>query len=319
MQMKGIITLISILIFAASSFAAEISKKEIISFLDKWLAAQNTGSYSSYSVMYSERFTGIRQSGSHIYKLNHDVWLEDRKRMFKKKMTVKANNPEIMLSNTTASIKFEQILKSGTYRDNGDKILDLIIENGKLKIIREELLASQTASNPRIKQEKYISKYTSIKDKDCIKIKSHNMILLLGSDSVLECPAPNGWRLFKEYDQEEIRSWIRLSYKDTFWTTINQVWGEEKYEFGHFPNVDSQSVEWRISKSGEPNALIFRVNAQNPKKSSDILTRFFVISLTNNVPRFCGMFKTNEEARKIAEESTPCTTMLERRTLLKRQ
>lgn len=140
------------------------------------------------------------------------------------------------------------------------------------------------------------------------------MILLLGSDSVLECPAPKGWRLFKEYDQEEIRSWIRLSYKDTIWTTINQVWGDEKYEFGHFPNVDSQSVEWRVRKTGEPNALIFRVNAQEPIKSSDIITRLFVISLTNNVPRFCGMAKTNEEARKIAEESTPCTTILGKRT-----
>jgi hypothetical protein len=317
--MKSLRTLIIFLLLSSSSFAAEISEKEVKSFLNDWLATQNTGSYSNYSAMYSERFTGIRRSGSHTYNLNRDAWLEDRKLMFKKKMTVNTKNPEIKLSGTTASVKFEQIWESGSYKDKGDKLLNLIIENGKIKIAREELLSSKTVENKITKHESLVSKFTSIKDNDCKKLKSHSMILLFGSDSVVECYAPKGWRLYIEYDREEIRSWIRLSHQDSIWTTINQVWGDEKYEFGHFPNVNSQLVEWRVTKTGEPNALIFRVNAQNPSKSTSILTRLFVISLRNRVPRFCGMVKTNKEAREIADKTTTCTTILEKRSFPKSQ
>ena len=141
------------------------------------------------------------------------------------------------------------------------------------------------------------------------------MILSLGSDSVVECPAPREWRLFVEYDQEEARSWILLSFGQSVWSTVSQVWGDEKYEFGHFPNVNSPQAEWRISKTGEPSALIFRVNAQNPENPSSNLTRLFVISLKKNMPSFCGITKTNEEAREMGDKAINCSPMLNKKTL----
>jgi hypothetical protein len=116
---------------------------------------------------------------------------------------------------------------------------------------------------------------------------------------------------------EGIRSWIRLSHGNSIWTTVDQVWGDEKYEFGHFPNVDSSQVEWRLTESGVANALIFRVNAQDPENSSSNLTRLFIISLTNNTPCFIGMVNTNEEAREMADKATICTSALDKKTMSK--
>ncbi|RII29601.1 MAG: nuclear transport factor 2 family protein [Geobacter sp.] len=315
--MKSIMTLITILFLATSAFAAEISEADVKTFLNEWLAAQNTGSYSNYAAIYADNFTGIRRTGTSTYNLNRENWLKDRKKMFKKKMVVEATDPEIKLAGTTASVKFEQTWASGTYKDKGDKLLNLALENGKLKITREEMLFSKVISEIKSEVGSFHSVFTSLKNKDCKKIQSDSMISALGSDAVVECPAPNGWRLFVEYDHEEARSWIRLSFGGVIWSTLEQVWNDDKYEFGHFPNVNSPKAEWRISTTGEPSALIFRVNAQNPENSSLRLTRLFVVSLTNHKPRFCGMAKTNEDARELADNATNCTPMLNKITLPK--
>ncbi len=312
--MKTFKIILAILFFATSSFAGDINETEVKGFLKKWLTAQNSGSYSNYAVMYSNSFSGIKRSGSSTSILNHDAWLKDRKKMFNKHMIVEAINPKINLSGSTATVIFEQTWESGTYKDKGNKVLNLAFENGTLKIIREEMLFSKTNKNINAKHECINSKFTSIKSKDCKKIESHNMILMFGNDSVFECPAPKDWRLFKEYDREEVRSWISLSNGGSVWTTIDQVWGDEKYEFGNFPNIDSSQVEWRTTEGGEPIALIFRVNAQNPEKSSSNLSRLFVISLSNNNPRMCGMVNTNEEARSMADNETTCITSLKKVT-----
>ena len=115
--MGKLITFISILFLATTSFAAEISESDVKIFLNDWLAAQNKGSYSDYAAMYSKSFVGIRRSGKSTRKFDYDAWLKDRKNMFKKKMLVAASSPEIKISETTASVKFEQIWESGTYKD----------------------------------------------------------------------------------------------------------------------------------------------------------------------------------------------------------
>lgn len=103
-----------------------------------------------------------------------------------------------------------------------------------------------------------------------------------------------------------------MSYDKEIWSTVNQVWGDEKYKFGHFPNINDEHAEWRISKSGEPKALIFRIYAQDPDKASTKLSRLFVIGLANHIPRFCGIAKTNEEAIKIADDARACVIILQK-------
>ena len=135
------------LFFATSAFAGEISESQVKGFLYEWLEVQNTGSYSKYAAMYSKSFIGIRRSGSSTVNLNHDAWLKDRKKMFKNKMVVEANNTIMMLAESSATVKFEQIWKSGRYKDKGDKLLNVAIENGKLKITREEMLFSKSVTD----------------------------------------------------------------------------------------------------------------------------------------------------------------------------
>jgi hypothetical protein len=318
-SMKRLLIQILVIFLAGISFAAEISETEVINFLGDWFDAQNTGSFSKYAAMYSKSFVGIRKSGKSTRNFDYDTWLKDRKRMFRKKMVVTSNVPKINISGTTATVRFEQTWESGAYKDKGEKLLNLALENDKLKITREEMLFSRIEVSSNLDHGDNISTFTSIKDKDCKKIKSNSMIEFFGSEYVFECPSLKGWRLFKEYDSEGIRSWIRLSYGNAIWSSINQVWGDERYNFGHFPNIDNKYVEWRISKTGEAKALIFRVNAQDPENVSSFLTRLFVISISNNIPSFCGIAKTNKEAREIADKATKCTIELEKKSLPKRE
>lgn len=304
--MKIIITFIVTIFFSTSSFAGELSEQEVLNFLKEWLAAQNSGSYSSYAAMYAKDFTGIKRAGASTSKLDRDAWLKDRKKMFNKKMVVEAIKPEIKIIDEKATIKFEQKWESGTYKDTGDKLIELIFENSMLKVYREEMINSRKLNSINSTINFNNSKITSIKDNDCKKISSRELIKLFGNDNVFECPSPKGWRLFKELDRDEARSWINLSHGGSVWTTIDFIWGDEKYEFGLFPNIDGTQVEWRTSERGEPTALIFRVIAQNPNKQTANISRWYALRLLNNIPSFCGIVNTIEEARVLIENESSC-------------
>lgn len=331
--MKFIIILISSMLLATSSFAGDLSEQEVLTFLKEWLSAQNSGSYSNYATMYSNSFTGIKRSGSSMSKLNHDAWLKDRKKMFNKKMVVEANNLEVNVSGTTATIKFEQTWESGTYKDKGSKLLNLATENGKLKIIREDMLFSEVvtqkykakissdSTNIITFKEKtdslepdYISKFTSIESKNCSKLpkqidtyfEKHG---LYGD----ECKAPKGWRLFIVVGGD--RSWVDIAHSNSLWTTEQEVMYKNDNFFGYFPNITSKQVEWRINKNGIPSALIFRITAQNPEQVGTNESRLFVVSLKDGIPQFCGTAKTNEEARSIADNTASCSTTLPKRPI----
>lgn len=153
--------------------------------------------------------------------------------------------------------------------------------------------------------------YTSVKSDNCQDIKPplDKLFESRGLDAE-ECNAPGGWRLFVA--STDPRSWIELSYGKLLWSTAQPVVYDKKYRFGNFPNIDSDSgkVEWRLSQSKEPYALIFRVHAINDTSDKN-LTRLFVIRITNNIPYFCGTAKTNAEARKLADSTQGCTQKLE--------
>lgn len=285
--MKNLLTLISILFFAASSFAADISETDVKAFLDNWLSVQNTGSYSSYATMYSNSFIGIKRSGQVTSNLNHDAWLKDRKKMFNKKMVVEANNPEIKLAGTTASIKFEQTWASGTYKDKGDKLLDLALENGKLKITREEMLFSNVKNT-------FTSVYTDLK-KDCKdkfsdSDEDHDMPVI--------CKGPNGYKIDVEYSA---------------CCEYTHVASENKFIL-QFPEqrivtVTKRTMEWRLVNE-KPFAVIFRIDKYkgditlSPKKSGEVLlvkglNGFSNINYEVNIEQYSDPI---QEARRLADQ-----------------
>jgi hypothetical protein len=141
--MKSLMIPVFLLFFITPSFAAEISEAEVKAFLDTWLSAQNTGSFTGYSDMYAGKFFGIKRSGERTLRFNREKWLQDRKRMFRNKMTVTAKNVQITTSNFSATIRFEQTWESRRFKDTGGKQLFLIRENNQLKIAREEMLDSK--------------------------------------------------------------------------------------------------------------------------------------------------------------------------------
>jgi len=304
--MKRVLIVVMMLLIASTTMAGEISQESVKSFFDTWLTAQNNGSFSRYADMYSKKFVGIRRSGKSTRKFDYDTWLKDRKNMFKKKMLVVGNFPEVNISGNTASVKFEQTWESATYKDVGNKILYLALEDGKLRIIREEMLFSKMPGG-----KGHSSKFTSIRDNDCHKVGINLLMHFTGAESALECPAPKGWRLFKVYDRDSERSWINIANSHSVWSTAEQVRIDRRYFFGYFPNVDcSPRVEWKMSAVNTATTLIFRVAAADPKFPEKWSSRLYVIDLEGDEPSFCGFASTNEEATTIANYKLNCTEPL---------
>jgi hypothetical protein len=151
------------------------------------------------------------------------------------------------------------------------------------------------------------SVYTPITDKRCSTPSASVMAVLVEhADTAQECQAPKGWRLFVVATNE--RSWIDIAQGHSLWTTEEEV--VQRNDFGDFPSVDGERVEWRMSKSKTPRALIFSVSAQEPASIGRVqmrqLTRFFVVDLTTGAARFCGTATTRKEALVKADNPSAC-------------
>ena len=157
--------------------------------------------------------------------------------------------------------------------------------------------------------ESLTSVYTSTKSKDC-KLPTGIYKKLYPIDEEYgygaeECPGYKNMKLFAVYD--DARVWVDISDGVNTWSTMEQVL---QGDFGHFPALREAVAEWRVSKSGEVKALIFRVDADDPEIFGKINSRLFVIGFDKGVPKYCGKVKTNEEAVKMADKGN-CTIKLE--------
>jgi len=326
--MKSQMIAMVFLLFASSSLAAEITENEVDAFIERWFAAQNKGSFSDYAKMYSKRFVGIRRSGVTTKMLDHDAWMKERKRMFRQKMLVSGGVLKIKLSGTTASVRFEQTWESSFYKDKGVKLVNLALENGKLKIIREELLSSKVIQSSEGQDSELstittgtspdgVGKYTSFKYKDCWEPKGYFARHFDFDERSRECPGLKGWRLFHAVDLEY--SWLEIGKGKRLWSVQDEVNGSGGNSFGQTQDLgDLARVEWRLKSDGTPTGLIFQVQATDPNSTLYkviILYRYYVIGLSKGVPQFCGSFKTKAEARKIADYPAKCGELQERQVM----
>ena len=152
------------------------------------------------------------------------------------------------------------------------------------------------------------SVYTSIKSGDCHK-PSKSVAAFYASRGLTaqECKAAEDWRLFVV--SSDARSWLEVARDHTLWSSEEQVVNQN--EFGNFPNIGSEKVEWPMTKANSPAALIFRIAAQDPALTGKNLSRLFVIGFIKNTPYLCGVAKTNDEARALAEKTSACTIGLQ--------
>lgn len=255
--MKTILMVVTMLLFVSTAMAADIREENVKHFLDDWLTAQNNGSFSRYADMYSQQFIGIRRSGTRIHKLHHDAWLEDRKKMFKKKMVVTSSSTQIATHGEAATIKFEQTWESGTYKDKGQKVLDLTLEDGKLKIVREEMVTSNII-NEKVNFSSVITNF----QKDC---KDEFSDIDDGDDMPIVCKGPKNYA-------------VRVNFS----ACCEHVQVLEKTKL--IVNVPPQlintitkgTLEWRLANK-QPFAIIVRKDkysgdiALDPKKVGEVL------------------------------------------------
>lgn len=234
--MKRILIVLTMLLFASTAMAADISEETVKRFFSDWLAAQNNGAFSRYADMYSQNFVGIRRSGKSTRKFDYDAWLKDRKKMFKKTMLVVANSTEIYISGNTASVKFEQTWESGAYKDKGNKLLNLALENGNLRIIREEMLSS-------VLDIKFSSSFTSFK-KNCRDKFSE---LDEGQDMPQVCIGPSHYKI--EVSYSACCEYLQIINKNFTVELPRQM----------ISTVDNRILEWRLA-NGKPFAIILKLD-----------------------------------------------------------
>ena len=111
--------------------------------LNTWLSAQNEGDFERYSSLFAERFEGVKRADEREYHFARAAWLENRARMFQRPMTVTASEVSVRSTATTATIRFVQRWSSATFQDVGPKEIVVVIEDGELRIAREEMLGSR--------------------------------------------------------------------------------------------------------------------------------------------------------------------------------
>lgn len=135
--------------------STDISEKEIMTFLDEWLKAQNSKNMASYASFYDPTFKGIKRvKDGRVFYYNHDEWINDRTKMYTaaRNLAVTATNVRIS-DNTgeTTRILFTSGYSSSAYTDMGEKEL-LIKKNnsGAFTILKEEMLNSDKLSSPNI-------------------------------------------------------------------------------------------------------------------------------------------------------------------------
>jgi hypothetical protein len=129
--------------------------------VDAWLEAQNTGNFEIYSALYAAKLEGIKRVGAKKSSYDREGWLEDRKRMFGKKIEVKAEDLFVNTAGTTAIARFRQTWSSGNFTDAGPKQLVLVPTEDGPKIAREEMLES-VVSGEDGPTKKYVAKEAAL-------------------------------------------------------------------------------------------------------------------------------------------------------------
>jgi hypothetical protein len=152
------------------------------------------------------------------------------------------------------------------------------------------------------------SVYTSVKSGECKSLTK----IAAGSFEARgltaeECDGVKGWRVFVV--SSDARSWLEFGRDSNLWSSEEQV--VYKNEFGNFPNIGAEKIEWRLDGNGNPVAVIFRIAAQDPQQTGRNLSRLFVVGFQDQAPYFCGTAKDNQAARALADKGS-CAVALKR-------
>lgn len=119
-----------------------LDEADVRALVDAWAAAQNAGEFARYESLYARRFSGVKRAGPRSRAFDRDGWMRDRRGMFGSAQRVTVRDLAIDLAGRSALVRFTQEYASGEFRDVGEKRLAVVLEEGAVRIAREEMVAS---------------------------------------------------------------------------------------------------------------------------------------------------------------------------------
>jgi hypothetical protein len=121
----------------------------IANLLSLWVATQNAGDFAGYGALYGLDFEGIRRSANRERIMRLSEWLKDRKRMFKKPVTVGMNDVFLTNLGRDAQVDFTQSWSSCPIfpsRYSGTKMTGKIVATisaGRMSRHQDSMLAKK--------------------------------------------------------------------------------------------------------------------------------------------------------------------------------
>ncbi|MCA9679609.1 MAG: nuclear transport factor 2 family protein, partial [Myxococcales bacterium] len=107
-----------------------------------WRRAQNLGRFDAYAALYADGFAGVRRTGKREVALDRKAWLDERRRMFARRMRVGVSDVEVTADGDATVVRLVQDWESAGYRDRGDKELRLVKVGDRFAIASEDMLTS---------------------------------------------------------------------------------------------------------------------------------------------------------------------------------
>ena len=125
----------------------EFDKGDVRDMMDDWANAWTEKDFDKYKSFYSKKFKGVKRTiRQKTTKYNYRSWMRDRKGMvdYADWLKLGVENLEfVCASDSEIQVKFTQSYQSPTYNDVGPKTITLDRKTEELKIIFEEMLASE--------------------------------------------------------------------------------------------------------------------------------------------------------------------------------
>lgn len=119
------------------------ARADLEAFVARWLDSQNQGDFATYQTYYGDRFHGVRRSGRVVKRFDRAGWMRDRGAMFKRPMTVKADDLVAYAVGDRRQVFFTQTWSQGSYKDVGTKTMVVTGKGDDLRVVYEELLQSR--------------------------------------------------------------------------------------------------------------------------------------------------------------------------------
>jgi hypothetical protein len=129
----------------AGATAVQIDRASVVAFVNRWAQLQNEGNFAGYSSLYAPELSAIERVGETATVFDRAGWLADRRRRFDSEARVLVSGIELLRSETTLAVVFEQQYSSASFSERGNKALTLQRAGEGWRIVREERLGSEVA------------------------------------------------------------------------------------------------------------------------------------------------------------------------------